>query len=142
MGTNSDHETTHISPTIYIIPGKPIPLARPRHSKHSVYDPQKDIKEEVAWQLLRQRKKPFSLVGPLELNATFYMPIPKSTSKKNRAALANQPHPIKPDLDNLIKFILDVASGLLYKDDKSIAAITARKLYSEEPRTLFTLRKL
>ncbi len=138
MGNNSDHEAT----IIYIIPGKPIPLARPRHSKYSVYDPQKNLKEECAWQILRQRKKPYPLTGPLEFNATFYMTIPKSTSKKNKLALINQPHPIKPDLDNLIKFVLDVASGLLYKDDKTITAITARKLYGENPRTLFTLRKL
>lgn len=142
MGNDNDQPPARITPVIYIIPGKPTPLARPRLSKYAIYDPQKEIKEEVAWHLLRQRKKPYLLAGPLELNVTFYMKIPKSTSKKNKLALINQPHPIKPDLDNLIKFILDVASGLLYKDDKSIATITARKLYGDIPRTLFTLRKL
>lgn len=145
MEKQNDNSTPHIISAPYTIPGKPIPLARPRFSRGKVYDPQEKIKEECTWYLLHQRSKnkfPYPLTGPLELDVTFYMPIPKSISKKNKTALINTPHYIKPDLDNLIKFVLDCASGILYFDDKSIATITARKLYDTIPRTTFTLRPL
>lgn len=141
----NDSTTSHIISATYTIPGKPIPLARPRFSRGKVYDPQEKIKEEYAWHLRRQRQKDVLLyftTGPLELNVTFYMQIPKSISKKKKDALRGMPHPIKPDLDNLIKFILDCASGILYRDDKLIASITAHKLYDVIPRTVFTLGPL
>ena len=37
----------------------------------------------------------------------FLMPMPASWSKKKRDAHRNQPHTQKPDLDNLLKVLLD-----------------------------------
>lgn len=37
----------------------------------------------------------------------FLLPIPKSTSKKDRAAMMGRPHMKKPDIDNLQKALLD-----------------------------------
>lgn len=68
------------------------------------------------------------------LKLTFYMPIPKSYSNKKRIELENAHHKIKPDIDNLIKMILDRASGKIWEDDYSISEITATKLYSNNPR--------
>lgn len=82
------------------------------------------------------------LEGPIHLDATFYMKAPESISKIKRAALFNKPHLFKPDLDNLIKYICDVSSNLLYHDDCVIAVITAKKVYDEKPRTEFTLRQI
>jgi Holliday junction resolvase RusA-like endonuclease len=51
-----------------------------------------------------------------ELSLTFIIPIPKSYTKKKKQQLLNQPHVIKPDLDNLIKAFKDA----LCKDDSHV----------------------
>lgn len=62
------------------------------------------------------------------------MPIPKSLSKKKAEKLEGTWHDKKPDLDNLVKMILDRSSGILFQDDNNIAKITATKKYSKFPK--------
>jgi len=50
------------------------------------------------------------------LGILFIMPMPKSWSKKKRAAMNGKPHQQTPDLDNLIKAVQDT----LFKDDSHI----------------------
>lgn len=40
----------------------------------------------------------------------------------------------KPDVDNIAKFYLDCANGILFPDDKQIIALKCYKLYSNIPR--------
>jgi Holliday junction resolvase RusA-like endonuclease len=63
------------------------------------------------------------------------MPIPKSTSKKKRAQLIGNPHVIKPDIDNLAKFALDVLNGIVYTDDACVFDLKVVKEYAEKPHT-------
>lgn len=66
-----------------------------------------------------------------------------SISAKRKNTLYNKPHIFKPDLDNLIKYICDICSNnVIYQDDCIIASITAKKVYSELPRTEFTLMEI
>jgi Holliday junction resolvase RusA-like endonuclease len=51
----------------------------------------------------------------------------------------NSYHFFKPDIDNLLKFVLDAASGILYKDDSQICCISAVKRYHVNSRTEITL---
>lgn len=51
-------------------------------------------------------------------------------------------HQYKPDLSNLLKWIEDCATGIIYRDDCIIASICAKKLYAESPRTEFTVEQL
>ena len=67
------------------------------------------------------------------LDAVFYMPIPSSWSKKRKSEANRHPHVSKPDLDNLVKLILDRAEGILFDNDNKIAEIKARKVYDDEP---------
>jgi len=119
---------------IVIIPGKPIPLQRPRFRYKGAYDSQKTLKEEVSDIIIKQTDfPPASEHLSIELN--FFMQMPKGHGKKKRAELAGQPHTSRPDIDNLIKFYLDVCNGLLYDDDSQIYNIQATKTYSEDART-------
>ena len=47
------------------------------------------------------------------------------------------PHTKKPDIDNLIKYVLDSLSGQngFFLDDNQVYTIYAEKLYSDKPRT-------
>lgn len=122
----------------YTIPGDPIPLARARYNgQDHFYDPNKHAKLFIAITLQSQHntEPPFS--GPLSLDATFFLPIPKSTHYTPLSY-----HFFKPDASNLLKMIEDAANKILYHDDCSIAKISLTKLYDKKPRTVFTISEL
>jgi crossover junction endodeoxyribonuclease RusA len=116
----------------YTIPGQPIPLARPRFSNNHVWDCQSGEKM-VAATNLRFLHKGELLTGPLHVDLKFFM----CHKTKHKSW-----HCVRPDLDNLIKFILDVANGVLYEDDKQVAKITAEKTYDQKARTEITIMEL
>lgn len=122
----------------YTLHGDPIALARARFGNAKVYDSQKQHKLICGLELRRQHGDFPLFTGPLQLTITFYMGIPQKRKK-----LCGCYHACRPDTSNLIKFIEDVASnGILYKDDALIAVIQAQKVYSDEPRTEFTITAL
>lgn len=131
----------------FIIPGNPVPLARARINPKTffnnkgckMWDPQKELKLVAAIHLQNQYDKLELLKGPVRVEAIFFMPIPKSKSKKKQKEMAGTPHISKPDLSNLLKFIEDAATGILYHDDSLIASISVDKKYDNEPRTEFTV---
>jgi Holliday junction resolvase RusA-like endonuclease len=113
----------------YMVPGDPTALARARHGRGKTWDTQKDVKRNTGIFLQSQHQGDFYL-GPLSFDVVFFLSPPLKTKRPN-----NTYHHFKPDLDNLIKFILDVATGILYKDDSVISCISAMKKYSDLPRT-------
>lgn len=135
---------THTKPKTYILRGNPTPLQRPKLTSFPyphAYDPQKQAKAESQIDLRLQHGYSKLTEGPITLEVTFFMPIPASTPKKKKELLLGQPHVKKPDLSNMIKYLEDVSQGILFRDDAIIDKIIARKLYSDIPRTEFTIRK-
>jgi len=59
------------------------------------------------------------------LNVVFYLPMPKSWSEKKKRAHQFAPHKSKPDLDNLVKAVMDA----LKKQDSDVYQLTAEKRY-------------
>lgn len=57
----------------------------------------------------------------------FHVPMPKSWSKRKRAAMAGQPHRQKPDLDNYEKALLDACLA----DDCGVWDLRCTKLWAE-----------
>lgn len=125
----------------YTLKGDPIPLARARISSahKKMWDSQKEKKLICGITLRSQHQSRPLYQGPHLLKVTFFMPIPKT---KRHLELENSPHFFRADLDNLIKWICDIGTGVLYKDDCIIAAINAKKIYGDPPRTEFTLTPL
>lgn len=131
-----------------IIPGVPIPKARPRFARGRVYNIQKKEEDAFAWQVMKQldpwpagQCRP--LICPVLMSYEFVMPIPKSTSKKRRKAMLSGEirHVVTPDVSNLLKFAEDCLIGLLYADDKQIWSSREIKRYGENPRTIITVRE-
>lgn len=123
--------------TIYTLPGKPVPLQRPRYCKDKIYDNQKREKSNASIYLIQQHNDAPLFEGALKLTAFFYFETPKKTKSLNR-----KPHQSRPDLDNLVKYICDISNGIIYRDDAQIAHIVAYKLYDTIPRSEFTLDQL
>ena len=59
----------------------------------------------------------------------FCMPIPPSWPKRRREAMDRRPHVQVPDVDNLLKALLDAC----YRDDAHIWQIAAAKVWSSTP---------
>lgn len=65
---------------------------------------------------------------PTRIELTFYIPMPKSWSKKRRLAQMATPHQMKPDIDNLIKAVMDALS----LEDSYIWEVHAAKFWTTE----------
>jgi Holliday junction resolvase len=72
----------------------------------------------------------------LILKLEIYQAIPTSISKKKKKEmLEGKIHPTKkPDVDNVIKSVLDGLNKVAYADDKQIIEIQARKKYGQEEK--------
>lgn len=135
---------------VITIPGVPVPQGRPRLNtwRGRVYDPQKSKKEkhriraEVA--LYMRCNRIAMLEGALRVSLQFFLPIPKSFSKKRRAACdAGSILPTaKPDLDNLAKLVLDACNGVLFTDDSYVVEMVLSKRYSLEPSIVIEVESI
>ena len=61
----------------------------------------------------------------------FYFSPPKSWTKKQKLISIGQYKRTKPDIDNLIKTVLDAANDHLWKDDTKLHTLKALKQYAE-----------
>lgn len=100
------------------------------------YDPSKKDKQHI--QSIVQLTAPKT---PLEcaiyMQLTFFMPIPKSTPKKQRNLMQmGLIAPVtRPDFDNLAYLVTNALKGIVYKDDSYVTDCFIRKRYSDNPRT-------
>lgn len=80
--------------------------------------------------------------GSVEVCIKAYFSIPKSESKKNKEKMmSGDIRPTKkPDIDNIIKSVLDGLNGVAYGDDKQVVTVIAMKHYSDIPSVEITIR--
>lgn len=76
----------------------------------------------VAAEHMQQRP---AFTGPMELSVDFYLPRPKSLSKR----IHN--HVKKPDLDKLLRGIFDGLTHIVYVDDAQIWRVFVSKQYTQ-----------
>jgi Holliday junction resolvase RusA-like endonuclease len=78
---------------------------------------------------------------PIAATIYFDMPIPKSLSKSYKNAKLWHPwHSVKPDIDNLQKWVFDLCKGIAFNDDAQICSVHCLKRYSLLPRTIINLQ--
>lgn len=124
----------------YSIPLQPVPLQRARLSGNHFYDPQQRLKTAMGLYFCKIHGEDPKFQGPLYVEALFFMPIPKT--KKQRY------HPLyhfrRPDLDNFLKFVLDVITqtDLIWNDDAQVTEIVTKKHYAKKPHIEITIREL
>ena len=115
------------------IPIVPVPKGRPRFTRsgHS-YTPERTKTYERAVCEYYQNNCGEFFDGAIKLFLTFYMPIPKSTSKKRQKQMLDNviKHTVlNGDLDNLCKSVTDALNTVAYNDDSQITTIHANKRY-------------
>jgi len=109
-------------------PVKPKAAPRPRVTKFGTYNAKDytDWKNGLKCFTKGMIKKPFE--KELFVKIDFFYEIPKSWSKKKKESA--KWHTSKPDIDNLIKSVLDGLNGVAFIDDAQVASIQARKQYA------------
>lgn len=126
--------------------GNPIPKKRAKHTQKNglitTYDPQSKDKLYVKnkmYALLcnfnEDEVKKITCAKYLYVSFIFCLPIPKSDSKvvKIEKLWGFRLASSKPDIDNLEKFYLDCASGILWSDDRIVVSIKSDKIYGKTP---------
>ena len=134
------------------VPGVPKAQARHRHTRNGhTYDPSAKDKKDFIHQLKtyncgspHKLKEPFT--GQISLMITFTFPWPKKwhrTGKHSDLLKDNAPivHTIKPDVDNLLKFVLDSGNKILWKDDCLVHQVQMKKIYGLSPETVIIMEE-
>jgi len=125
-----------------VIPGEPIPQARPRFTKTGIAyttDKCRNYRQYIG-KIVKEYMKKHNLEPAEEalvVSVWIYRGIPQSWSKsKKKKALTGEIVPTsKPDIDNFVKSALDgVTHGGLWKDDCQVVRVVAEKIYSDNPR--------
>lgn len=126
----------------FTIPGKPRGKTRPRFSKggKNAYTDRatKEYEEQVA-EAFRQAGGQMAGWAAMKIKA--YYLIPQRTRKDILQGMAEERiRPAKkPDLDNVLKIIMDGLVGVAIEDDNQIVQVFIEKVYGQEPRVEVTL---
>ena len=144
------------------IPGEPIAKERP-YSVHKdkegnalpfIRHINRQEGVEAAWKFaalkyMTENGGVMSIIAdaPIAMGFTFVMPVRKNWPQYKIRDLRRGMtfyHFIKPDTDNLIKFVKDCLQGLCYKNDSQVAVYDPCpvKIYGFEPRTIIRIRVL
>lgn len=121
-----------------IIPGKPVGKKRPRFARRgkltTTYNDQRTDEDKFILFLRESYSGPV-LHGPLRIDCEFVFDRPKAHYGTGRSAWkikqsSPQYHVIKPDKDNLEKFVLDCMEGIVFKNDSQVYAGETVKRYA------------
>lgn len=115
---------------------KPVAWARPRFNNGRGFEllKVKNAKAHFQWLARKEMGLPELSDSPLKVELDFHYikaPKPKRHLKEFPAK--------RPDIDNLVKFVLDAGNDYLWKDDDQIVDITAVKNYGEIEGIFLTL---
>jgi len=133
-----------------IINEEPKSQSRPRFNSYTKKAYEKEditnYKKKVSYAAKQVIKKPIEKGIPLKIEVSFYMKTPKviSNVKKNASNIDNELIRVtkKPDIDNLLKAILDGLNGIAFDDDNQITDVILKKRYSFDPRTEILITEL
>lgn len=117
-----------------VIEGKIKGKARPRFSTKTgrAYTPNDTVSYENWVKLCYKEQSNKYFEGALKVDIEVFYPIPKSYSKKKVKAISEGlEYPTKkPDIDNIVKIILDSLNGIAFKDDSQVTDLVVSKRYT------------
>jgi crossover junction endodeoxyribonuclease RusA len=123
-----------MNPIIIRVHGNPVPAGqltpvcprgcRGHHKAKCVYSNRPALLEwkQSIYSEAYKGRDPIPRTTPLKAEITFYMP--RSREDKDLVY-----HTKRPDLDKLIRAVLDALKGVVYEDDSQVVNIEAMKVY-------------
>ena len=122
----------------YCIKVKPIAWQRAARNSNRYFDAQAKDKLSHGLYLINQHGDEPLFDKAMRLQVIFFMAIPKTMQNRQNSVY----HSKSPDLDNLLKFLLDAMTDVIITDDRLISAIDAVKVYDVMPRTELTITEV
>ena len=127
----------------------PVPASRPRVTRWGTFygKKYKQFKLEMGLLLIDSDKtnsvNPTKwLEGLISADMTFFVPIPKSWSKKKKSSKNGQFCDNNADLDNYEKAILDSLSGIFFYDDRQIVKQKSQKIWADKGSIKIILKEI
>ena len=102
------------------------PVAKPRMTQSDKWKVRPATQRYWAYKDEIRRQKVYVPVTGAKV--LFFLPMPKSWPKYHRLKMCGLPHQQKPDIDNLIKGLLDA----IYQDDCVVWHIEASKFWHDK----------
>lgn len=102
------------------------PIGKPRMTQRDKWQQRPAV---VAYRAFKDACREQGMFIPAQCMIVFNIAMPVSWSKKHRASMNGQPHQQKPDLDNMLKAVMDA----VHEDDAHIWAVKAEKRWAETP---------
>lgn len=109
----------------------PIPWQRTNRNGVRSYDSLVRDKVSFGLYLSQQHNDEPFFDKPINLDVTFYMPIPKLLKDKPDSVY----HSVNPFIDSLWRFFIDAIKDILIADERVICSYSVKKVYDKEPRT-------
>ena len=109
---------------------------RPRFNMRSgkVYTPSTTTQfERMVAQCYRKQGGNCFDSQPVILSVVLFYKLPQSLSRKRKDAMLEKKEPplVKPDIDNVVKLVMDALNGVAYDDDKQVVRQYAEKRYTD-----------
>ena len=127
------------------VPGEPRGKGRPRFSNgHAYTDSETKAYEKKIIAYYHKALGGFRWPDGayIRIKVTAHYPIPKSATKAATASMqSGKMLPVrKPDIDNVLKVVLDALNGVAYKDDSHVVCVEAEKVYSQTPKLVIEMK--
>ena len=124
--------------------GKIVGKSRPRLNSYTgvVYTPTntKDYENLIRQYFLINNKGPIKILeSRVRVKIVAYFKIPQSTKKALISDMVeNKISPTKkPDIDNIIKIVLDALNNFIIKDDIQVCKLETEKVYTQDEEKLY-----
>lgn len=119
------------------IPMNPSPKLSVRVGRGGAWNPNRYGMEQLKAWLMMSLPMGVSaplLSSPLLMIVHFHIPLPPKATKARKQAENQKPHAQRPDIDNLLKYLNDCLSTILFKDDSQVAWLVASKTWTSDPK--------
>lgn len=114
------------------VPGPAVGKGRPRFGNGRTFTDKKTAAYENLVALQAQAHNIPWIEGHVKVDVVVAKQVLKSMSKKKKALAISGVYAVgKPDLDNVMKSILDGLNGVIYRDDSQVAAMSISRIWVE-----------
>jgi Holliday junction resolvase RusA-like endonuclease len=124
----------------YVINIAPIPWRDSQKYPKEFYTKDPHNRTAFGIYLVQQHGDDPLFTRPVQVEASFYMPIPKNVCERRKTIW----HDRFPTIDELRKFIFEAITktGTIWKDDRIVSKESCQKLYDKNPRAHIIITEL
>lgn len=131
------------------VKGKVCGKGRPRFARRGNYVSAYTDKITASYEnliklsFLNAKGKIINKPSSVEITIEAYFTPPESLSAKKKSACLSgeMPHIKKPDIDNIVKVVMDALNKIAYEDDSQVVKVFAKKLYGASDKMIITLEE-